>query len=493
LEQAKRLSAIEKSLLGVVSAVTQTPSKNVRKARLASSVATAKLAGVATTAGIWGAVSTLGFAGNGTAILTLHGAASTSATLAWIGGLVGGGMAAGAIILPVTGIAAGAAASMYVRRKLHGRPRKLDELQYFEEEILFGADKLLRPIDTVSQEGAIHPSADELRVYAHDGLLPLIEQVERHLPNDRGDTTDHVQRNDFSETIMPKYQKQLRKHCQILRKHADILARPRKKPLFERVGNTVGRLGWGKRKPSSNSPETSRLASVVLAVTFQRLLDDKIAMLELENDLVLEALKRSTGRLENASVDELSSYVQDLSPEQLKGVVSNTKGIYHELLYIERYNASGAETVAQIMGPVNYPGADVQFFLDDHVVREVQLKAVSSPSLVYEHLERYPDIEILVTEETAAMLEGIESSGLSNAVLSQEVAQRMEALQGEGVLEELTDAVLTSVFVTSGFAIWSVLARREDQKFDFKPYLSNAGIAVGAATAVEAMVVVAGG
>lgn len=492
MRQERRLEEIEKSLLGVVSAVTQTPSKNVRQARLASSVATAKLAGAATTAGIWGAVSTLGTAGTGTAIGALSGAASTSATLAWIGGLVGGGMAAGAIILPVTGIAAGAAASMYVRRKLHGRPRKLDELQYFEEEILFGADKLLRPIDVVSQKDAIQPTADELRVYAHDGLLPLIDQIEKHLPDDRVDTADDARARNFSETVMPKYQKQLGKHCQILRKHGEVLAMPRKKPLLERLGNTVGRIAWRKRSSTSIVPGSSRLASVVLAVTFQRLLDDKIAMLEFENDLVLEALKRSTGRLENASVGELSSYVQDLSPGQLKGVVSNTKGIYHELLFTEMHNESGAETVAEVMEATNYPGADVQFFLDDHVVREVQLKAVNSPSLVYEHLERYPDIEILVTEETAAMLDGIESSGLSNAVLSQEVAERMETLQGEGVLEELSDAVLTSVFVTSGFAIWSVLARQGAQKFEFKPYLSNAGIAVGSASAVEAMVAMAG-
>jgi hypothetical protein len=183
MKQDSRLKSIDNALLGVVSAVTQTPSKNVQKARLASSVATATLTKAATTAGIWGAVSTLGTAGTGTAIGTLSGAASTSATLAWIGGLVGGGMAAGAILLPVTGIAAGAAASMYVRRKLYGRPRKIDELHYFEEEILFASDNLLRPIDAVSQDGVMQPSADELRVFAHDGLLPLITQIEMALSN----------------------------------------------------------------------------------------------------------------------------------------------------------------------------------------------------------------------------------------------------------------------------------------------------------------------
>lgn len=131
LKKEHQLADIEKSLLGIVSSVTQTPGRHVRKARIVSSVATAKLAGAATTAGIWGAVSTLGTAGTGTAIGTLSGAASTSATLAWIGGLVGGGMAAGAIILPAAGLAAGAATTIYVQRKLYGRPRKLEELQYF--------------------------------------------------------------------------------------------------------------------------------------------------------------------------------------------------------------------------------------------------------------------------------------------------------------------------------------------------------------------------
>lgn len=491
MKKEHQLAAIEKSLLGIVSSVTQTPGRHVRKARIVSSVATAKFAGAATTAGIWGAVSTLGTAGTGTAIGTLSGAASTSATLAWIGGLVGGGMAAGAIILPAAGLAAGAATTIYVQRKLHGRPRKLEELQYFEDEILFAADALLRPIDTLSQEGVPQPSAEELRVYAHDGLLPLVNKIEKHLSG--GNVSGDARGNDFAATIMPKYQKKLRKNCLTLRKCAVLLAKPRKKPLLERMGNAVGRILWRNQRAIKQSPDRSRLASVVLAVTFQRLLDGKLDVWSYENDLVLEALRRSTGRLEDASFTELSAYIKELSPEQLQGVISNTKGIYHELLFAEMHNISGAETVAAVMDTTNYPGADVQFILDNHVVREVQLKAVSSPSLVYEHLERYPDIEILVTEETAAMLDGINSSGLSNAVLSREVAERMEVLKGDGVIEAFSDALITSVFVTSGFAIWSILVKHNKPAFDLKPYLSNAGIALGTATAVESAVALAGG
>ena len=491
MDRNTRLTQIEASLLGVISAITQTPSKNVQRARLASSIATAKVTGVATTASIFGLVSTLGTAGTGTAIGTLSGAASTSATLAWIGGLVGGGMAAGAIVLPLTGIAAGATATMYLRHKLHGRPRLLNELHPFEDEILFVADNLIRPIDTLSKEGVSEQTSDELRLYAHDGLKPLIAGIERYLTEatQASDQEDDIAK--FTTTLKPKYQKQLRQHCRVLKKHADVLSRPRRISRSERFGSWLAKLvgPFQRRKPRPKP----HLASVALAVTFQRLLDGQISSLGYESDLVLDALRRSTNRLEDASIEELSTYVSSLSPEQLAGVVSNTKGIYHELLFVDIYNASGEAGSAQVMEETNFPGADVQFFLDGEVVREVQLKAINSPTLVYEHLERYPDIEILVTEETAAILDGIGSSGLSNAVLSRDVTNRLQDLQAEGLFEEITDGILTSAFVTSGFVVWNILKTRDAKLVDFKQYLSNAGIAVGTATAIEGAIALASG
>ena len=112
-------------------------------------------------------------------------------------------MAAGAVVLPVTGIAAGAAVTMYIRHKLHGRPRKLEDLLYFEEEILFGVDNLLRPFDALSQELGGQPTADELRVYAHDGLKPLIARIERHLVEDVPNADQGHVDSGFAITLMP--------------------------------------------------------------------------------------------------------------------------------------------------------------------------------------------------------------------------------------------------------------------------------------------------
>jgi hypothetical protein len=82
---------------------------------------------------------------------------------------------------------------------------------------------------------------------------------------------------------------------------------------------------------------------------------------------------------------------------------------------------------------------------------------------------------------------------LSNAVLSRDVTNRLQDLQAEGLFEEITDGILTSAFVTSGFVVWNILKTRDAKLVDFKQYLSNAGIAAGTATAIEGAIALASG
>jgi len=483
MDKHAELRDLEKSLLAIISAITQTPNSKLKKARLASNIATAKVTGVATSASIFALVSTFGTAGTLTPIGTLSGAAATNATLAWIGGLVGGGMAAGALILPLAGIAVGTTATMALRHKVHGRPRKLKELLPFEDKILFCAENLLQPLEAILKDHSRAPSKDELRVYAHDGLIPLVNKIRQHI-NLKANNIDQSAIG-FSSTLKPKYQKQLRKNCDNISKYANLFARPARRPLRKKIALSL-KKSWSKiRRKSDKETQKSYVASVVLTVTFQRLLKDQYTSWTIEQNLVLSALRRSNSRLEDASVQELSNYVKELSPEQLKGVVSNTKGIYHELLFVEMHNAVSDTDRASVMEATNHPGVDVQFHMDGDLVREVQLKAISSPSSIYEHMQRYPDVEILVTEEMAAILEGVDSSGLNNAILSKDVTERLYELQGEGFFEELSDGIITSAFVTSGVIAYRVLKSKDVKSVNFKAYLSNAGIAVGTTTIVD--------
>lgn len=482
------LSELERSLSGIISAITQTPSDHVKRARMASSIATAKVTGAAASAGIFGLVSTLGTAGTGTAIIGLSGAASTSATLAWIGGLFGGGMAAGAIILPGVGIAAGAAAAVAVRKKFFIRQRTISDLLPFEQEILFAADTLLRPVSSIARGEQAYPSEAELRIFAHDGLLPLLKRLREHLGRQTDQSGSMRDEERFVSTLAKGCYRDLVQNFNIAQKQYTLLSLRKRMPAGSRFSRFLTRILPMVFRTKRKAAPTTHLSSVALVVTFQRLLSDEITSLTLEQDLVLDALRRSTGALKDASVQELAKYVQGLSPEELRGVMSNTKGIYHEMLFVQAFNAENSEVTARLMEATNSPGADVQFLMNGDVVSDVQLKAVSSPALVHEHLLRYPDTKVLVTEETAALMDGVDSSGFRNAILSSDVANRMFDLKGEGFLDEVSDGLLTSALVRSGFVVWSLLTVRRPDGLDFSAYLKDAGLAVGTASILDGVI-----
>lgn len=225
----------------------------------------------------------------------------------------------------------------------------------------------------------------------------------------------------------------------------------------------------------------SRLASVVIAVTFQRLIEDASREWTLEEDLVLQALRRSTRSLETASAQELSDYLGSLSQDQLRGVASNVKGIYHELLFVQAENEDWDAVAAKVKVFTNHPGGDVEFIINGNAIGEVQLKAVASEAPILEHLARYPDIEVRVTEEVAARMPGIESSGFSNAELTRDVYDRLAVLQGDGLIEEISEGLATSSLVSSAITAGNAVRGRHLSGTQIRSFLIDAG--VGATTA----------
>jgi hypothetical protein len=230
-----------------------------------------------------------------------------------------------------------------------------------------------------------------------------------------------------------------------------------------------------------------RLASVVIAVTFQRLIEDAHREWSLEEELVLQALRRSTRTLETADAGQLGEYLRSLSDDQLRGVASNVKGIYHELLFVEAENGDWDAVEAKVKEFTNHPGADVEFTLDGNVIGEVQLKAVSSEAQVLEHLARYPEIDIKVTEEVASRMPGIESSGFSNDELTRDVYDRLGILKGDGFIDEINEGLATSAIVTSAIIAGKAIRGREITGSQIRSFLVDAGIGVTTAAVLDVL------
>ena len=117
---------------------------------------------------------------------------------------------------------------------------------------------------------------------------------------------------------------------------------------------------------------------------------------------VLAALRRSSTDLHDAGPEEVSAYLRGLDEDALPGIVSNTKGILHEMQFVELENEDGDSVYASIFDATNHPGTDVQFIdTDTGQTWEVQLKATDSAAYANDWIEAHPDGEILVTSELA--------------------------------------------------------------------------------------------
>lgn len=373
----------------------------------------AKIAGVAGTVTLFGLVSTFGTAGTGTAIASLSGAAATNATLASIGGLVGGGMAAGALVMSGVGILVGIGAY----KLLASTARDFDTLPDEDKQIVSTAGTLLAAIQEQLDRDEIELTAEESSLFVEQSLVPFQEYLEEH-----------------AETICSRLDN---KNALAYRQHVLKDFQP---VVIEGFRHYV------KHAPVSVE---AIIGGVFYALITQTVLDGSSEQL-----FVLEALRRSTLSLEGASEADLAVYLDSLSPEQLRGVANNVKGIYHEMLWIEKYNATHTDSYATMHQSTTHQGSDVQIFSQDSgdLLEEYQLKSTGSASYVREHLEKYPDIDVLVTNEASSAIDGVESSGFSNVENTAYVG---------GVFDEVADNTLTDRVTESAELASLVSAGRE--------------------------------
>ncbi|RRV28488.1 hypothetical protein EGJ86_24070 [Pseudomonas sp. o96-267] len=230
-------------------------------------------------------------------------------------------------------------------------------------------------------------------------------------------------------------------------------------------------------------------AEYVIGGVFYALLSRTVVGEDLESQLVLEALRRSSVALANASENELGDYLRDMPPESLKGLGSNVKGIYHELLYVHNYNATHDDTQAAVFAATNYPGADIQItnIESGEVIEQFQLKAVMDAAKIDAHLERYPVISVLATNEVAKHFTDarVGSSGHDNEALQAQVDEDLSAVAGNAIGDRAGDAAQLAAGIASTRELLEMLRGERDFPDAAANVLKGAGTAA-AATALAA-------
>ncbi|MDE0588571.1 hypothetical protein OU789_01385 [Halocynthiibacter sp. C4] len=235
-----------------------------------------------------------------------------------------------------------------------------------------------------------------------------------------------------------------------------------------------------------------RSVAVTIAVTFQQLIEGSISSWSFDQQLVIEALRRSSGDISDASEAELGEYLRGFDRAGLQGVTSNVKGIYHELLVEHLENTDGDDMFAQIFEQTNHPGADIEFLIDSEVVHQVQLKAVQDPASIIEHFSKYPDIDVRATTEVFEVLQEkfgdrLGTSGISNEELSQATRDTLEHLAGENLGDVLQDGVVTSLLVGGALQAKAILEGQAIDAREVRSTLEIMGVAAGTAFTVDAL------
>lgn len=386
-------------------------------------VVSAKIAAAAGTFSLFGLVSAFGTAGTGTAIAGLSGAAANSATLAAIGSAVGGGMAAGAMVLSGFGVLVG----MGAYKLLSSTAREYETLPDEDKRIVNTASLLAAAIQERLGEEDVALTPDEANQF-----LQSIAPFQRYLEDNQDDVCSRL---DVKNAIA-------------FRQHAV--------PDFKLVVVRDFKAYTQKL--------TSQIAEGAIGGAFYGLLSRTALDGSPEQALVLEALRRSSGDLRDASEAEISEYLHSLNPGQMQGVANNVKGIYHELRYVERYNAEHQDTFAVLHEATNHQGSDVQIKSNDtgEVLEEFQLKATDSVSYVKEHQFRYGNIDVKATTEVSERIEGVETSGFSNAGMTQKVDGTFDDLADNTITDRVIEAAEFSGLAAAGLEAINVLTGKSN-------------------------------
>ena len=453
-EDARELLTNTRTELTKVSACIMQIS-NSDSEKLASqfgSAVLAKATGAAATTTLLALVATFGTAGTGTAIASLSGAAAANATLAWVGGLVGGGMAAGAVLTGGIGLVVGLTAY-----KLLGSERRdFESLSESEQRVVQTCWLTIAIIDEYLAGPLEQFSEREAEQLLVNVFRPLQEELQHH-------------QEDICTNLDGKHAVAFRQH---------ILAD------FPRVV-IEGFEGFISSYPFKGFAS----AEYVLGGVFYALLSRSVVGDDIESQLVLEALRRSSAALTNASESELGEYLRNMTPESLKGVGSNVKGIYHELLYVQTYNGNHDETKAEVFAATNHPGADICIMdvESGEVIEQFQLKAVMDAAKIDLHLEMYPNISVLATNEVAEQFTDarVAGSGFDNEGLQARVGERLESVADNTVGDRSGDAALIAAGIASTRELLEMLRGERSFPDATTNVLKGAGTAA-AATALTA-------
>lgn len=194
---------------------------------------------------------------------------------------------------------------------------------------------------------------------------------------------------------------------------------------------------------------------------------------------ILAALRRSNSELKNAPLPEIQDYLRVLDDEQVPGLISNVKGILHEIEFVRVENEDGDSVYASFFDATNHPDTDIQL-LDRSTGEtwEAQLRATNDAGYVTDWIERHPGGEMLVTDELAQRMD-LPTSGQSNSELTTDTEDFVDKMVSADDADDFWDYFPALSAASVGLIVWELWQRQQRGETSWEAFKRLAALATG--------------
>ena len=143
--------------------------------------------------------------------------------------------------------------------------------------------------------------------------------------------------------------------------------------------------------------------------------------------------------------------IKEIPPENLQGVVNGVKGKYFEVLLRDKLNSGewvgdlhleeGQKAI--LAESSTQPGWDIKIVdSNGEVIELLQAKATDSVAYIKEHLERYPDIRVVATDEVAEKF----VDQASSQVIDSDILDSVIENSTQEAIDEVSESFLEDFF-----------------------------------------------
>ncbi len=185
----------------------------------------------------------------------------------------------------------------------------------------------------------------------------------------------------------------------------------------------------------------------------------KFSELSIDDEYVLQALRRYNSNLSAASLEEMGEHFSGMNPDSISGLINNVQGILHEIEWISIENSDGDSVVAGLFEDTNHEDYDIWYFDKDTGEYWIeQLKATKDKSEVRNWIEDHPDGTIRVDEEMAEELD-LDTTGLNREELRAKVEDVVDRLKDSAEDDSIWDYFPALTGISVALIVWELHKR----------------------------------